>query len=347
MMTKSSAEKLSCWVVTDGRAGIEAQALGLAEAIAEAFPLEISMKRIAVRDPWRRLPRALWGDPLARLENPQLLAPPYPALWIGCGRLSVPFSMAMRKRSPETFVVQLQNPRAPLHHFDLVIAPNHDGLAGGNVVSIIGSTMRPRAHGAGPHDANKRDANTHDASKRDAKIVAAMIGGPNRAFDFSVADADRIAADLERLIDNGARLWLTTSRRTPEDVAGALQTRLAARAEIFWRADKDDASENPLERMLADAGAFLVTEDSVNMAVEAAATGAPLYFVALTPKPGGRSGKFSAFRESLIAHGAARPFAGALDQWRYEPLRETGRAAAEVIARLSHRHHAGVFDKPK
>jgi mitochondrial fission protein ELM1 len=37
----------------------------------------------------------------------------------------------------KTFVVQTQDPRAPLDRFDLVIPPQHDGLTGPNVFPIL------------------------------------------------------------------------------------------------------------------------------------------------------------------------------------------------------------------
>ena len=37
-----TAPRLTIWAVSDGRAGIEAQALGLAEAVARLRPAEIS-----------------------------------------------------------------------------------------------------------------------------------------------------------------------------------------------------------------------------------------------------------------------------------------------------------------
>ena len=46
---------VSCWVVSDGRAGIEAQCLGLAEAMGLA-PV---IKRVRLRAPWRQLSPAL------------------------------------------------------------------------------------------------------------------------------------------------------------------------------------------------------------------------------------------------------------------------------------------------
>jgi len=41
------APPLTIWAVSDGRVGIEAQVLGLAEAVARQRPAEILVKRIA------------------------------------------------------------------------------------------------------------------------------------------------------------------------------------------------------------------------------------------------------------------------------------------------------------
>ncbi len=50
------AEPLNVWIVSDGRAGIENQALGLAEAIARRTPVRLTSKRVQLRTPWSWLP---------------------------------------------------------------------------------------------------------------------------------------------------------------------------------------------------------------------------------------------------------------------------------------------------
>ncbi|HBK91592.1 MAG TPA: nucleoside-diphosphate sugar epimerase [Parvularcula sp.] len=308
-----------CWAVTDGRAGIETQALGLAEAVARRASLDIVAKAIKVRAPQKSLPRALWGDPFALLDAGSApLAPPWPDLWIGCGRLSVPYSIAVKQRAPETFVVQIQNPRAPLAAFDLVIPPSHDRLTGDNVFPILGSPNRidaeklrtPIAPGLAP--------------------VAVLIGGPNKAFAFDAADA---AALAERLTTLAMPLDVTVSRRTPHDAAAILRAKLGASAARFFDPSQDPAERNPYPAMLGTARAIIVTEDSVNMAAEAAATGRPVYVLALRRKPFSSVRKFDAFHAGLKARGAARELHGEIEAFDYAPLDETGRAADEIIRR--------------
>ncbi|MDZ7628615.1 MAG: mitochondrial fission ELM1 family protein [Parvularculaceae bacterium] len=308
-----------CWTVTDGRAGIEAQALGLAEAIARRLPIGIVTKRLVVRASHRQLPRALWGDPFAALdEKSDALAAPWPDLWIGCGRLSVPFSIAVKARAPETFVVQLQNPRAPLDAFDLVVPPTHDRLSGANVFPIIGSPnridgatlRRPIVPGLAP--------------------LAVLIGGPNKAFALDVDDA---AALAEKLTALSMPLDVTLSRRTPPDAAALLRERLGVVAARFFDPARDAPMSNPYPAMLGTARAILVTEDSVNMAAEAASTGKPVYILTLRRKPFASARKFDAFHADLKARGAAQSFDGEIAAFDYAPLDETARAADEVIRR--------------
>ncbi|MFN3958663.1 MAG: mitochondrial fission ELM1 family protein [Parvularculaceae bacterium] len=307
-----------CWAVTDGRAGIEAQALGLAEAIARRTPLRIEAKRLLVRAPCRALPGEFWGDPFALLdEQSDRLTPPWPDLWIGCGRLSVPFSRAVKRDSRETFVVQLQNPRVSTGAFDLVIPPEHDGLSGPNVFPILGSPNRL------------------DIGKLRGPVVpglaplAVLIGGPNKVFRFDETDAASLA---DKLLALSMPLDVTLSRRTPRRAGDLLREKLGDHAARFFDPARGEG-DNPYPMMLATARAILVTEDSVNMAAEAASTGRPVYVLPLQRKPFRRARKFDAFHEGLQARGAARRFEGAIDGWTYAPLDETGRAADEVLRR--------------
>ncbi|MDB5456229.1 MAG: nucleoside-diphosphate sugar epimerase, partial [Caulobacter sp.] len=72
------------------------------------------------------------------------------------------------------------------------------------------------------------------------------------------------------------------------------------------------------------------SEDSTNMATEAASTGKPVFVL----KMDGHSAKFRLFHEELERQGAARPFGGAFHGWTYDPVNETDRAAAEILARM-------------
>ena len=315
---------LSVWAVSDGRAGIENQALGLAEAIQRLTPAEIAVRRIRFHPIFDRWPNALRLVPGAMLASgSDCISAPYPDIMIACGRASLPFSTRVRRWSGgRTFVVQLQDPRARLSKFDLVIPPQHDGLSGTNVFPILGSpnriTPQRLAEGAAPF-AERIDA-------LPGPRVAVLVGGRSKAHDMSADSAAALAASVAEAVRAiGGSVMVTFSRRTPAPARGAFTAALSDLPGWIW----DGEGPNPYFAFLARADHIVVTEDSVNMAAEAAATGAPVHILTLD----GGAPKFDAFHAALQARGATRPFTGALDSWTYVPLDETARAAREVLDR--------------
>ena len=219
-------------------------------------------------------------------------------------------------------MVQTQDPRLDPALFDRVLAPAHDGLSGANVVSITGSPHRitPEALAeAAPAFADRLDALPHPR-------VAVLVGGKSKAFDLTSEHAgllaDRIAGTVR---DAGGSLLLTFSRRTPQAAKAVMTERLRDLPGWIW----DGEEPNPLFAFLHAADHILVTEDSANMAAEAASTGKPVHvlpMVALKPP-----GKFARLHADLEAKDAARPFDGALETWSYASLTETGRAAHQIL----------------
>jgi uncharacterized protein len=138
--------------------------------------------------------------------------------------------------------------------------------------------------------------------------------------------AHQIRLPLEQ---EGGSLMMTFSRRTPDDARALLAARLRDLPGMIW----DGEGPNPYFAFLAAADYILVTEDSTNMAAEAASTGKPVFILKLD----GESPKFRLFHQDLERHGAARPFGGGFHGWSYPPLEETDRAATEVLRRLAER----------
>ena len=311
---------LRIWAVSDGRAGIEAQALGLAEAVARRRPAHIAVKRIGWRFglgrlPWPLIPpSALTGDPIT---------PPWPDIWIATGRATIPLSTRMLTWSGgKTFVVQTQHPRAPLDRFDLVIPPEHDGLTGPNVVPILGAPNRLSA-----------EKLAVELARFDARIaplphprVAVIIGGRSKTHRLppgrARASAEAIACAVRAA---GGSVLVSYTRRTPAQARQAMTAILAGLPGIIW----DGTGDNPYFAFLAAADAILVTEDSTNLATDAAATGKPLFVLPMA----GRSAKLQRFHAELERRDLARPFVGNLTADPKPPLAETDRAAAELLRR--------------
>jgi mitochondrial fission protein ELM1 len=311
---------LRIWAVSDGRVGIEAQALGLAEAVARHRPAHIAVKRIGWRFglgrlPWRLIPPAAQtGDPIQ---------PPFPDIWIAAGRATLPLSTRMLDWSHgKTFVVQTQHPRAPLSRFDLVIPPQHDGLTGPNVFPILGAPNRVTP-----------EKLALDLARFEVRLaplphprVTVIVGGRSKTHRLPLGVARRTAEQIAAAVRAaGGSVLVSYTRRTPAHAREAMSAILAELPGFVW----DGNGENPYFAFLAAADAILVTEDSTNLATDAAAAGKPLFVLPMA----GRSLKLQSFHAELERRGYARPFVGNLTAVQQTPLRETEAAAAELLRR--------------
>lgn len=327
---RTVSRPLSIWVVSDGRIGMQNQALGLAEAVQRQTPAEISVRRIRWRPLFDKLPSALktsWMLDLSSDPTEPAAGEDWPDLWIATGRATLPMSARVRAASGgKTFVVQTQDPRWRNGAYDLVVAPAHDRIEGPNVLSITGSPHRVTE--ARLTDAAAAFADALEPLPRPR--VAMLVGGRSRAFDLTEAHAAELADRVAGAVGTaGGSLMLTFSRRTPEAAKAAMTARLRHLPGLIW----DGEGPNPYFAFLRFADHLLVTEDSANMAAEAASTGRPVHVLPMVPrKP---ADKFARLHADLRKRGAARAFDGSLQAWTYEPLAETERAARAVLDRMT------------
>jgi mitochondrial fission protein ELM1 len=309
---------LSILVITNGAAGADAPALGLATALGAPAP---ALKHVRLPAPYRWL--APWGPTPRGLAAG--LGPPWPDLAIGVTRQAIAYLRALRSASGgRTFTVFLQDPRAPLGWFDLVWAPLHDELRGANVIATATPphrlTPERLAAAAAALEPGLRDL--------PRPRIAVLVGGPNKAFSFGAEQAQELTRRLDVLAPGGAFL-ITTSRRTPPDVAALVSFWARTRPGALWTGE----GANPLMGFLGAADALVVTADSINMTSEAAATGKPVYVFDLP----GDGGKFAIFHKALRAAGATRPLDGAFTPWTYPPVDANPVIAAAVRDRLDAR----------
>ncbi len=304
-------------VLTDGKAGTQSQAIGLAEALG----LEPEIKQVAIRPPWR------WLSPGVRLGIRYAWddSGPPPALIISAGRSGAVASLACAARGDRGFRIHIQNPRVGPRNFDLVIAPMHDRISGANVLKTLGSLHRISDKALAAAKAEWRDLFEPMAAPR----IAALIGGSSRTHRMTAAAASRLGSELAALAQaSGGSILATASRRTPAAQAATIR-RSIEQSGWMW----NGAGDNPYLGMLAWADHILVTADSVSMASEAMATGKP---IAIYDLPGG-SERFARFHQALIAAGRARWFDGSIDGSSRAPLNETELIAARIAPLLRSR----------
>lgn len=316
---KAGDARVACWVVSDGRRGIENQALGLAEAVGRRRALVLETLTI---------PRPDLAVSAAHALGLGAAAPPQgaraPDLWIGCGRAALLAAPAHKRAHPDARFVYVQDPKRDHALFDLIVAPAHDGLEGDNVIAVTGSTNRITPERLAEA---RMGFPALDALPRPRAAV--LIGGASKRHSLDPASATGLAAALRTLAAAGAGLMVTTSRRTPPRAAALIGEALAGFDNVtLWAGEAD--GPNPYFAFLASADVAIVTKDSTNMLTEAATAGLPVLIAELK----GRDGKFERLYDALIRTGRARPFKGALETWQVKPLAETERAADAVIGVL-------------
>ncbi len=312
----------TCWVITDGAAGNERQALALAGRLGGP----VRVWQLEPSAPWSWLaPRLLAGAraALPAAQRSQFVAP-WPGIAIGCGRSAALFTRALRRWSDgRTFTVQILDPRIAPAEYDLVVAPRHDGLAGANVLTTLGS-LNPidddwLADGA---------AAFPDLAALPAPRRAVLIGASHRdvAIDtqYCVAVIEAFAKQHER---HGGSFLVTTSRRTPAPLSDYLRSAFARFPGLFWSGLHD--GPNPYAGFLAHAQSIFVTPDSVNMLSEACAVGVPVHSWWAQPV----RGKLGRLHEALLQSGHLRLLGQPAAEARPPPLRETAAIAAELLQR--------------
>jgi mitochondrial fission protein ELM1 len=303
------------WVIAEGLAGLQAQALGLAEAAG----LSPQTRVLRPTAPWKWIAAKFWPNPLAAVAD--AVRAPVPGLAIGCGGMAGAVLASLR--GPSTQVVQVQDPRMDVRRFDLVIANRHDELTGPNVVVV-----RTALHRVTPERlASEGERWCERFARHKRPLVAVLLGGSNGRYRLDRDAGARIAADLVAMIrHDNVGVVVTPSRRTDPAVTSLIREAVAPLGGWVW----DFTGDNPYFGMLALADMIIVTQDSVSMISEAASTTVPV-MIAMLP---GKSRRQALFLQTMMDEGRVRPFDGRFSPWPVSPLNDTPEAAAEMRQRL-------------
>ena len=306
------------WIITDGKAGDENQCVGIAETLG--VPFEI--RQVPAAGPFGWI--APWG-PIDPRESPRrrngALSGPYPDLLIASGRRSVPYLRALRNATQgRTFTAFLKDPRTGADSADFIWVPDYDDLRGPRIFTTL---TAPHLVTAARLEAARTRPDPRLAGLAGPR-VAVLVGGDSRHLSYRKTDMLRLVEDLHGLADQGCRLMVTISRRTPNPLRDAVKALTLETGGFLW----DGSGENPYVAMLALADAVVVTSDSANMVSEAVSTGAPVLLFDL-PRTYIRHRRMFA---GLAIAGALRPFTGRLENLTYKPIDATP-VIAQALAR--------------
>ncbi len=317
---------LTAWVISDGRRGIENQALGLAEAMALRRELTLTTQVIKNGPLFSALPAwtqfSLRKNPAKYFDNQD-----YPDIAIGCGRQAIaPLLALKRERKDKIFTVYVQHPRLDPSYFNYVVAPEHDNLAGPNVISIIGSPNRISIE--------KLAVDKGLIQPTNKNIATWLVGGDSKNHRLNAGQHKQHMALMRDFLDNGWHMLVTTSRRTPQNVTQDYKSLAETTKNIqLYTGD----GENPYFAYLHYANMIFVTEESTNMLTEACVTGKPVFRLPMSGKPG----KFQKLYNTLETRCRVRPAIGSdLSPQAYAPLNETDLAAQKLWTALDKRSAA-------
>jgi len=284
-----AAVPTTTWVITDGRAGNERQAIALATALSATTP---RVWRLDARAPWRWVaPRRIPASARAfgRVFERSLNEPP--SLVVGCGRQAALATRMLRAAGARS--VQILDPRIDPRHWDAVVVPEHDRLRGANVITALGSL----------HDVNAdwlAQARARFAqfggfhSPRSLLLLGGPIGGVPLDATWWQRTAETLRARHRR---DGGSLSICASPRTPEWLVAAAHADLSDLHGTCWLRASD--GPNPYAGLLGWAERIVASPDSVNMISEAVATTAQVRIAS----PELARGRHAHFLRSLIERG--------------------------------------------
>lgn len=262
------------WVLTDGRAGDDAQSINLAKALGWPFEARTeghSLGKIV----FDRLCDAI-GLPLKpRIERP---ATGWPDLVIAVGGRNVSTARRIRRTTGgRTRVVMLGRPWARLDAFDLVVStPQYRLPAQPNVLQIL--LPLNRVDPARLDEAARGMA--HKFQHLPRPWLGVLVGGTSGSFRMTPRTARRLADHAcAQAAATGGSLLIATSPRTPAAAADSLFSNLTV-PHFAHRWQRNDA-DNPYAAILALSDRFLVTGESASMVAETVSTGKPVEIFAL------------------------------------------------------------------
>lgn len=310
------------WGLTEGSAGMASQVQALAAAMAR--PVE--MKAAVLKPALRWLPNEMVAMFAPIIPLPENIFAPYPDMVISCGRKAAAVALAIRARAPQVKLVHIGDPYVSPNLFSAVVAMAHDAVGGKNVYKT-----RFALHAVTPQALQEAAAKFGPAlAMYPGPYTSVLVGGSTHKYTLTPPAMAQLCASLRELAAQArGSLLVTASRRTGAQNLAMLEEALGGLQNVYLY---DGSGENPYLGLLALADTIFVTNDSVNMMSEAAATGKPVY---LLPLAGHEATKPARFAQGLIAEGIARTWEGKLEKWSYAPGDDMRRVAEFIQSAIS------------
>jgi mitochondrial fission protein ELM1 len=297
------------WLLLAEKAGDNAQV----EALAAALPWPVEVRRIEIRPRWRvAKPRVRPTLDHVDLDASDPLEPPWPDLLITMGRRTSSVALWIQQRSGDhTKIVLIGKPSGSADRMALLVGSAELLLP---PLPQVLKIRLPLLRMDPERVAKAAELWRPRFESLPRPMIAFLIGGPTRPYVYDETVTRRLLALARQVLDQGGTPYLTTSRRTPEALAEALERDLPEGAILHrWRAEAPP-EENPFLALLGLSDGCIVTADSASMIVEVASLGRRLAILDLPV--GGGWGRLELARRRLLRALFEPPRGGLLDGLR-------------------------------
>ncbi|MDC1160061.1 mitochondrial fission ELM1 family protein [Candidatus Pelagibacter sp.] len=309
--------KLKGLLLTEGMHGMISQVEGLAKALN----LDFIHEKIELNNFWKLFPPKL--TPVQDFVFKNKINNEFDIV-ISCGRKSVIPSIYLKKKLKNKIInIHIQEPKVSLDNFDFVVAPEHDGLKGSNVLSSKGAVHYLTNREL---DENENYLKSRISTKK--KIVTLILGGPTRYYDYNDQVINNLFSKIEQnFLKNNYQLILVPSMRTPQDII--------EKAMSFF--DKDqivipNVDKKAYLSSLKISDHIVVTCDSTSMISEVAITGKPIY-VAQMPAIKNNQ-RFKSFFNLFESLNIIKELNNSVESWTYAKLNETNKIAEQIKEKI-------------
>ena len=302
--------KLKGLLLTEGLHGMISQVEGLAKAL----DLEYIHEKIELNNFWKMIPPSL--TPIKNYVFNNNITKDFDVI-ISCGRKSVIPSIYLKKNSNKNIInIHIQNPKVSFNNFNYIVAPEHDGISGKNVITSKGAI-----HYLTLEEIENSKSYLNNKIENSKEIITIILGGPTKYYKYSNKNIKLIFSKVKNLAKkNNLHVIVIPSNRTPTETISLAKTELDKDTTIVENIDK-----KAYLSALALAKYIIVTCDSSSMISEAALTGKPVYVAMIEAKRNDM--RFKKFRKLFEKMNILRELNDKLETWSYENLDEANRVA--------------------
>ena len=310
--------KLKGLLLTEGMHGMISQVEGLAKAL----DIDFTHHKVELNSFWKLIPPKF--TPISNFTFNSVNTKDFDII-ISCGRKSVIPSICLKKNSKKKiYNIHIQDPKVSFKNFDFIIAPEHDGLTGKNVILSKGSI-----HYLTKEEIVKNREYLSQRLNKEKEYLSLIIGGPNKYYDYNEENIKKVFDKVKNILEkNNLQAIIVPSMRTPKKIINLSENYFEKENLVIKDIDK-----KAYLSCLSLAKYIVVTCDSTSMISEAALTGKPIYIAEIPAKI--NDYRFRRFRDLFTKLKIVKNLDEKVEIWSYEILDETNRIAKEIKRKIS------------